>query len=42
MFIFLQKDALFEFLARIVAEKINVEVDRSPRHFSQDYNVWFE
>ena len=42
MSIFLQKDALFEFLARIVAKKINVEVDRSRHNFSQDYNVWFE
>ena len=35
--IFLRKDALIEFLAHIVAWKINVEIDWSPSHFSQTY-----
>ena len=38
----LQEDALFEFLAPIAAEKINVKVDWSSCHFSQNCNVWFK
>ena len=39
----LQKGALFEFLAPIVAEKISFKVDWSSCHFSQNCNnVWFK
>ena len=39
----LQKGALFEFLAPIVALKISFKVDWSSSHFSQNCNnVWFK
>ena len=39
----LQKGCLFEFPAHIVAKTINVEVDWSASHFSQNNSiVWFE
>ena len=39
----LQKGALFEFLAPIVAETISFKVDWSSCHFSQNCNiVWFK
>ena len=35
-------DALFGFVARIVASKINVKVDCSSRHYSQNSNIWIK
>ena len=32
-------DALFVFVAPIAASKINVKVDWSSRHFSQNFNI---
>ena len=36
---FLSIDALFGFVAPIAASKINVKVDWSSRHFSQNFNI---